>query len=86
MTMEQFDKAQELYNEKEVVSEVENLLGNWTSSTGDLNKLTMIYGNNAFKPGEICNQINGYSAELKNRLIQTCHDYYNELMKQFKEI
>ena len=86
MTIEQFDKAQELYNEKEFVSEVENLLGNWKNSLGVSNDLTMIYGINSNSPGKICNTVIGYSEELQKRLIETCRDYYNELMKQFKEI
>lgn len=86
MTMEQFNKAQELYNEKELVAEVEDLLGNWMTGTGYQNKLTMIYGEHSCTPGEIYNQIDECSEELKKRLVQTCRDYYDELMTQFKEI
>lgn len=86
MTMEQFDKARELYYEKEFVAEVEDIFLNWTNSSGNPNKLTMIYGNNAHKSGEVYHQVDMCSEELRKRLLQTCRDYYDELVKQFEEV
>lgn len=86
MTKEQFEKAQEIHNERELVLDVENLLVNWKMADGQLNILTVIYGPNSHNAGATCNAICRCSQELQDRLIQVCRDYYHELNKQFDEL
>jgi hypothetical protein len=86
MTLEQFEKAQEIRDEIAVVLDVESLLLNWTTSNGDVNHLRMYYGTYSQRSGAICNRVDTCSIELKNRLVQTCRDYYHELNKQFDEL
>lgn len=85
MTYEQFEKAKELYDEKELALGVEALLLNWNGTAG-VNKLTMIWGPNSFKADEVLNQVDRCSPELKERLVKVCRDYIHELDKQFEEI
>jgi hypothetical protein len=86
MTLEQFEKAQEIRNEIEFVLDVESLLVNWRIEHNTSNILTVIYGSSHPNAGQICNSVGKCYKELQNRLIQTCRDYYHELNKQFDEM
>ena len=86
MTLEKFEKAQEIRDEINFVLDVENLLVNWRIEHNQSNILTVIYGPSHHNAGQTCNTVCRCYKELQNRLIQTCRDYYHELNKQFDEI
>lgn len=87
MTMEQFEKARELHEESEFVSSIKWLLEVWTQNEGKTkNKLAMMYNEKQSWSGKDYDDIEGFSPELQKRLIKTCQDYYDELMKEFAEV
>ena len=86
MTLDQFEKAQEIRDEIALVLDVESLLVNWKMADKHPNIIAVIHGPNSYKSGEICNEVHKCSKELQDRLIQTCRDYYSELNKKFAEI
>ena len=86
MTLEQFEKAQEIRDEIDFVLDVESLLANWRIEHNQSNILTVIYGPSHHNAGKTCNVVGKCYKELQNRLIQTCHDYYSELNKKFDEM
>ena len=86
MTLEQFEKAQEVRNEIETTLDVENLFLNWGNVYENTGVLMTVYVKDSLRVGETCNKVDTYSLELKNRLVQTCRDYYHELNKRFDEI
>lgn len=86
MTLEQFEKAQEISAEMRLVIDVENLLVNWKMTDRHPNIIAVIHGPNSYNSGEICNEVHECSKELQDKLIQTCRDYYSELNKKFAEI
>lgn len=88
MTMEQFERATELYEEKEFVAAVEGLLQEWTTNDDGIvkNKLAIMYNEKQSWSGKDHYVLEGYSSELRKRLVKTCKDYYNELMKAFGEV
>ena len=86
MTLEQFEKAQEIRDEIEIALDVESLLVNWKMTDGQQNILKLIYGPDSPHYGKTINTVCRCSKELQDRLIQTCRDYYHELNKKFDEI
>ena len=86
MTLEQFEKAQEVRDEIETTLNMESLFLNWGNAYENASVLITMYGEDSFRAGETCNKVDTCSIELKNRLVQTCRDYYHELNKQFDEI
>lgn len=86
MTLEQFEKAQEVHGEREIALDVESLLVNWKMADGPANILKVIYGPDSPHYGKTINAVFRCSKELQDRLVQTCRDYYHELNKQFDEI
>ena len=86
MTLEQFEKAQEVRDEIETTLNMESLFLNWGNAHENASVLMTVYGKDSWRIGETCNKVDTYSLELKNRLVQTCRDYYHELNKRFDEI
>lgn len=86
MTLEQFEKAQDIRDEIALVLDVESLLVNWRIENNLPNILSVIYCPGHHQAGKHCNTVCACSKELQDRLIQTCRDYYHELNKKFDEI